>query len=276
MNLKLSDLSAAVLLAATATAITATAPAQAATALINFETSPLLAAGPSIYVAVPAAQTIVTAPATFSGGVVLGLATFFPAIAFATPPNVYGTADFGNRLARQITIDINPLFATTEVSFALFNGEVFNQTYIVNAFRGTALVASQTLPSISPNFVSGYGLVDVVSAGGITSVTIAPAGTPAVWDFLIDSVAFNQNITSTNNPPPPPVDQPPTPHVHGHRHGHGEGEIELLDINFGDDINDIRGSVIVITPVPEPATWASMLLGLAGIGFSTLRRHRAA
>ena len=271
MSIKLSDLSAAILLAATTTAM---APAQATTALINFETTPVLARGPSIFVAVPAAQTIVSEPATFSGGVVLGFATFFPAIAFATPPNVYGTADFGNKLAKQLTIDINPLFATTEVSFALFNGEVFNQTYIVNAFKGATLVASQTLPSISPNFVSGYGLVDVISAGGITSVTIAPTGAPAVWDFLIDSVAFNQSIGSIINPPPAPVDQPPTPHVHGHRHGHGEGEIELLDVNFGDDINDIRGSVIVITPVPEPATWASMLLGLSSIGLSSLLRRR--
>ena len=273
MRTKLSDAVAlaVVLLAATGTT---TAQAQAVTALVNFETSPTLAAGPSIYVAVPAAQTIVSVPATFSGGVVLGFATFFPAISFATPPNVYGTADFGNKLARQLTIDINPQFPTTEVSFALFNGEVFKQSYIVNAFNGTTLVASQTLPSISANFVSGYGLVDVVSAGGITSVTIAPVGAPAVWDFLIDSVAFNQNITGTTNPPPPPVDQPPTPHVHGHRHGHGEGEIELLDVNFGDDINDIRGSVIVNSPVPEPSTWASMLLGLCGVGLSAQLRRK--
>ncbi len=110
-----------------------------------------------------------------------------------------------------------------------------------------------------------------------TSVTIAPIGAPAVWDFLIDSVAFNQSIGSIINPPPAPVDQPPTPHVHGHRHGHGhgEGEIEWLGVNFGDDINDIRGSVIVITPVPEPATWVSMLLGLWAICLSTLLRRRS-
>lgn len=69
--------------------------ARAATGLVTFD-PPTSPQGPSIYVAVPGPQTIVTPEASFSGGVVLGLATFFPAIAFATTPNVYGTADFGH------------------------------------------------------------------------------------------------------------------------------------------------------------------------------------
>jgi PEP-CTERM motif len=247
------------------------ASAQTTPALVNFETVPALAAGPSIFVAVPGPQTVSTTPATFSGGVVLGSATFFPAIAFATVPNVYGTADFGNGLARALTISINPSFSTTEVSFALFNGEVFNESYLVQAFNGANLVASQTLNSIAPNFNSGYGLVDLVAVGGITKVTIAPTTQRPVWDFLIDSVAFNQNI-GTIIPPPPPEYYPSVPPVHGHRHGHGEGEIELLQVNFGDDVNDIRGSVVVVQ-VPEPSSWAMMLIGL--LGCVTIAKHRA-
>ena len=250
-----------------------TSPANATVALVDFENTPSLATGPSIYVAVPGPQTITTAPATFTGGVVLGFATFFPAIAFATKPNVYGSADFGNGLSKSISINVNPTFATTEVSFALFNGETFNQSYTVNAFNGATLVANQTLNSLAPNFNSGYGLVDLNNAGGITSVTIAPTGTPAVWDFLIDTVAFNQNITSIINAPPPPVVQPATPAIHGHRHGHKKGEVELVEVNFGDDINDIRGSVLVVTtPIPEPSSGAMLLAGLAGVGFVAFRR----
>lgn len=260
-----------------AVAGTGMSPAHAATALVDFETNPALAAGPNIYVALPGPQTIVTAPATFTGGVVLGFATFFPAIAFATVPNVYGTADFGNGLSNTMTITTDPGFATTEVSFALFNGETFNQSYSVQAFNGATLVASQTLNSIAPNFNSGYGLVDIIALGGISSVTITPIGAPLVWDYLIDTVAFNQSILSIINPPPLPVVQPPVPPVHGHRHGHKKGEIELVEVNFGDDVNDIRGSVVVINaPIPEPSTWALMLAGCVATGFVAARRTRRA
>lgn len=264
MNIKLASVIAAGVAIVLAIGIS---PVRATTALVDFETTPSLGTGPSIYVAVPAMQTITTTPATFSGGVVLGFATFFPAISFATPPNVYGTADFANGLPEQLSIAIDPAFTTTEVSFALFNGEVFNQTYTVDAFNGSTLVANQTLTNMAPNFNSGYGLVDLVSAGGITSVTIAPVGNPSAWDFLIDTVAFNQNINTLPSPPPPPVVQPPAPPVQGRRHGHGE--TELVEVNFGDDVNDIKGSVQV---VPEPASYILMLVGLGSLGFIAIRK----
>lgn len=263
----------------------AAAPAGAVTGVVTFD-PPGDAQGPSIFVAVPGQQTIVKPEATFTGGVLLGFATFFPAIAFATSPNVYGTADFGNNLARTLTITANPNFFTTQVSFALFNGETFAQTYQVNAFKGATIVASQTLTNMAPNFNSGYGIVDVSSAGGIDQVVIAPTGNPAAYDFLIDTVAFNQSITSVipSLPPPPPSVDPSqpiviqTPPVHGRRHGRkkGEGETELLEVNFGDDINDIRGSVLVVTQVPEPSTWAMMILGACWVGFSAVRRRKPA
>ena len=200
--------------------------AQAAVGLVDFD-PPTTPQGPSIFVAVPGPQTIVTPEASFSGGVVLGLATFFPAIQFATAPNVYGTADFGHGLATSLTIDINPSFVTTEVSFALFNGETFLQSYVVNAFNGSTQVASQAANNILPNFNSGFALVDMVNAGGITSVTIHAVNPPGVRDFLIDTVAFNQSISSVvPNAPPPPITLPPvtvtytepdTIDVHGHK-----------------------------------------------------------
>ena len=242
-------------------------------ALVNFD-PPSFSQGPSIYVAVPGPETLVTTPATFSGGVLLGFATFFPAIAFATAPNVYGSADFGNHLSNTMTIATDPAFATTEVSFALFNGETFNQSYTVDAFNGASLVASQTLTNVAPNFNSGYGLIDLNSLGGITSVTITPTGAPTVWDYVIDTVAFNQNITSVVNAPPPPVIQPPTPPVQGHLHGHGEGETELVEVNFGDDINDIRGSVLTVTPAPTPEPKTSILVLAGLVGVVVLHRKR--
>jgi hypothetical protein len=263
-----------------AIAATRAASATPIPTLVNFD-PPTTAQGPSIYVAVPHSQTIVTTPATFSGGVVLGFATFFPAISFATVPNVYGTADFGNGLSESLSIAIDPTFFTNEVSFALFNGETFNQSYSVNAFNGASLVASQTLTSVSPNFNSGYGLIDLNSALGITNVTITPDGIPSFWDYLIDTVAFNQSITtSVNTPAPPSTPLPPTPPVQGHGHGKGNGETELVEVNFGDDVNDIRGSVLPVTPLvdppapvpaqtPEPASY---MLALTGMGFIAVAR----
>jgi hypothetical protein len=248
-------------------------------ALVDFD-PPSVAQGPSIYVAVPGPQTIVTTPATFSGGVALGFATFFPAISFATAPNVYGTADFGNNLSNTLNIDIDPAFATTEVSFALFNGETFNQSYTVDAFDGAGLVASQTLTNIAPNFNSGYGLFDLTNPGGITSLVIAPTGAPTTWDFLIDSAGFNENIINGVNPPPPPSFQPPAPPVQGHLHGHGEGETELVEVNFGDDVNNIRGTVLLVTNLtltstPEPQAYMLALSGLLCL-VPFLRKRRAA
>ena len=267
--------------------------AQAAVGLVTFD-PPSTAQGPNIFVAVPAPQTIVTPQATFTGGVVLGLATNFPAIQYATSPNVYGTANFGNGLAKTLTIDIAPGFATTQVSFALFNGETFLQSYVVDAFNGSTRVASQALPNILPNFNSGFALVDVSSATGITSVTVNAVNPPVVWDFLIDTVAFNQSITSVvpNAPPPPvyvpnqpaPVTLPPvtvtytepdTIDAHGHKQKGKTRTLQNQVINYGDDIHDAKGHFeTLLSPVPESSTSVLLLAGLAALGQVSLRRAR--
>jgi hypothetical protein len=266
--------------------------AQAVTGLVDFD-PPGTPQGPSIYVAVPAAQTIVAPEAEFSGGVVLGLATFFPAIQFATGPNVYGTADFGNGLSTALTVNINPAFTTTEVSFALFNGETFNQTYLVNAYNGASLVASQTVANILPNFNSGYALVDVIASGGMTRLTIEAVNPPGAWDFLIDTVAFNQNIIDVfpNMPPPPvyppnvtpPVTMPPVTVTytepdqidsHGHKQKGKTKTVLNQVINFGDDSNNAKGHFETLTsPVPESSTSALLLAGLAVVASKSRRRR---
>ena len=265
--------------------LTSAQPTSAAVALINFD-PPGTPLGPSTYVAAGGQQTIATAPATFTGGVVLGFATFFPAISFATAPNVYGTADFGIGLAHTLDIAVDPAFATSEVSFALFNGETFAQSYVATAFDGSTQVASQSLFNIPANFNSGYATVDLI-APNITRISIAPIGAPSVWDFLIDTVAFNQNITQGVNSlpppaiPPPPVFIPPPPVLvtvdDGHHHSH---EVEL-ELNYG-DTNDGRGTLNSLNnipppiqaPAPEPASWALLLAGFGGIG-ALMRSRRS-
>lgn len=288
-----SSVSAALSFAAALTGLAAawSQPASAAVALVNFD-PPGTPQGPSTYVAAGQQQTITSSPATFTGGVVLGFATFFPAITFATAPNVYGTADFGVGLGRTLNIAVDPGFATTEVSFALFNGETFGVSYTATAFDGATPVASQTLANIASNFNSGFGIVDLTAAN-ITNVVIAPIGAPAVWDFLIDTVAFNQSVQQgvVSLPPPivapPPVFVPPPQvQVVDPSNSHKTVTVDLVygDTNDGlnslnshrhaDDIAPLVVQADLLTAVPEPATWALMLAGFGGAG-ALLRRRRA-
>jgi hypothetical protein len=168
---------------------------QASTAFLTFDDRPL---GPPLF-GDPAA-TIIYPQATFSGGTILGNPTNFPAETFATSPNVYGTTDGVTGYLETLTIAINPLFPTDEVSFPVFNGETFTQSYTVAAFNASMnLLVSQdfTLP---PNLTDGFAIADLMSSG-IAFVTIMPDGAPASFDFLIDSVALNQSVQQAAGSP---------------------------------------------------------------------------
>lgn len=167
--------------------------AQAATAFITFDD---LATGPDNYPAAsPSPQTIIYPQATFTGGVILGNATNFPAQSFATSPNIYATSWFGTNLSDMLTITINPSFPTNEVSFPLFNGLTTSQSYTVSAFDASNnLLTSQHLPNIASTTSSGFAIVDLVALG-IMSVTITPDSIPdGRWNFAIDSIALNQSL----------------------------------------------------------------------------------
>lgn len=267
--------------------------AHAATGLVTFD-PPGTDQGPSIFVAVPAMQTITAPEATFSGGVALGFATFFPAIAFATAPNVYGTANFGNGLSTSLTIDVAPSFQATQVGFALFNGETFTQSYRVDAYNGANLVATQTVADILPNWNSGFALVDIGSAAGITKVNITPINAPGAWDFLIDTVVFNQTVQQAYPQiPPPPIYTPQSPPPvtmtpvtvtytdpdttdgHGHKQKGKTHTLENQFINYGDDNNNAKGHFEdVMSPVPEAPTPLLLVAGLGLMGLKLRRRVR--
>jgi len=165
--------------------------------VVNFETVPPEPAGPSTFGG-PAQNITVPGVATFSGGTILGFATNFPGIVYATPPNVYGTE---SGYSETLTITVDPAFAATEVSFPIFNGNTTAVSYVATAFDGATQVAQQIFLSVPANFNSGYALADLM-ASNITSVTIAPQGSPAFFDFLIDTVAFNESVTAAVAPEP--------------------------------------------------------------------------
>lgn len=177
------------------------------TILINFETVPPEPTGPSYFADVPAMQTIVVpGVATITGGVILGDETNLPAQSFGTPPNVYGTAGFGNGLSSTITMMFNPAFGTVdEVSFPVFNGSTTVESYLVDAYDGATLAGSQTLTNVPSNGSSGFGIIDL-KAPAITEITVAPVALDASccngWDFSVDSIALNESVQQAVTPEP--------------------------------------------------------------------------
>jgi hypothetical protein len=184
-----------------------TGTALAGTILINFETVPPEPTGPSLFAdAGPSETIVVPGVATFTGGVILGNETNLPAQSFGTPPNVYGTAGFGDNLSSTLTIAFNSAFGNVdEVSFPLFNGSTSTESYVVDAFDGVTMVGSQTLSNVASNGSSGFGIINLTAAT-ITQVTIAPTALNASccsgWDFSIDSVAVNESVQQAFVPEP--------------------------------------------------------------------------
>jgi hypothetical protein len=176
------------------------------TLLINFETLPVEPTGPGYFASAGPAQTI-TVPevATITGGVILGGEANLPAQAFGTPPNIYGTAGFGDNLSPTLTMAFNSAFPVTQVSFPVFNGATIAESYLIDAYNGAAVVASQTLSNLPSNTSGGYAITDL-SAVNITSVTIAPTALndSAVngWDFSVDSIALNETVQQAFVPEP--------------------------------------------------------------------------
>jgi hypothetical protein len=72
---------------------------------------------------------------------------------------------------------------------------------VATAFDGATQVAQQTFANVPSNGNSGYVLADLI-APDITSVKITPQGAPTSFDFLIDTVAFNEPVTAAVSPEP--------------------------------------------------------------------------
>lgn len=187
---------------------------------IDFDVFPTLPAGPSTFAAAGATQTItIPGKVSISGGVVLGYPTNIPAINFATTPNLYGTASPSGvpavqgdpSLSPNIVIQFDPLYEVTSVEGLLFNGNTEVTDYTVRAFSGTDEVDSQVFSNLASNLNEGNTTFSLVSASSlITSVVFEPESN-TVWDYFIDTLAFNTSIENAADRNIPSGENPDTP-----------------------------------------------------------------
>ncbi|MEZ5932695.1 MAG: hypothetical protein R3F54_12190 [Alphaproteobacteria bacterium] len=173
--------------------------------IIDFESVPPLATGPSVFADAGPAQDITIGGVTFSGGVVLGFPTFLPATPFATTPNLYSTANHpaggavgDPSLQPALSITLDGAVAATTIEGLLFNGLIDVDSFLIQAFSGAALVDSVSLDNLPANLANGFDVFRLDSGGAIIDlVTIAAdlsdpfAGE---WDFFIDTIAINEPI----------------------------------------------------------------------------------
>jgi len=158
--------------------------------VVDFENVPPLPTGPSVWGPTGPMQTIIVPGfVTITGGVVLGNPTYFPAIAYCTPPNVYGTTGgVDPSLQPLITIEIDPGFYVNEVHGVLCNGNNHPVDYLVEAYFGATVVDSQFFDNMPRNSDSGFGLISVANEP-ITSLVITPEDL-SDWVFFVDTLTF--------------------------------------------------------------------------------------
>ena len=49
--------------------------------------------------------------------------------------------------------------------------------------------------------------------------------------------------------------------------------LDTTDLSLG---KELYGHMLTVAPVPEPSTWAIMILGFAGVGYMAYRRRKTA
>lgn len=172
---------------------------------IDFEENPAIETGPSLFRdAGPQRAVTADGRVTVNGGVVLGFPTNFPAVDFATSPNVYGTASKSfdpmiSELSPNITIDIDSDYTVNRVEGLLFNGVTSPQDYRITALSNGEEVTSQFFEQMPANLSEGNVAFSLISDGApITQVVFEPED-DAHWDYIIDTLAFNLPIAEAVN-----------------------------------------------------------------------------
>jgi hypothetical protein len=182
--------------------------------IIDFEDTPNLLTGPSLFEDAGAAQEISIGGVTLNGGVVLGFPTNFFAPEFSTAPNVYGTAFHPSggvvaspTLLPTVSISIDSGLAAQTVEGLLFNGLINLDTFTINAFSGGSVVDSLLFENVPSNLDAGFSVFRLNSGGSAIDLVEISAdlggSLPGEWDFFIDTVAIGVPIEDVLEPDNP-------------------------------------------------------------------------
>lgn len=178
------------------TAMTATANAGITAYTVDFDDRPL---GPDTYAAAGPEQILDYAGGQiqFSGGVILGFPVNFPAVDFATEPNVYASSNLGDpTLSDTLAIDINLGGAGASlVQGLLFNGESQVNDFMVTAYDLSGAVVDSAMYNIAANTDSGAAIFSMSSdSDNIYRVEFQEFNTDGAWNMLLDTITFNREI----------------------------------------------------------------------------------
>jgi PEP-CTERM motif len=163
--------------------------------------------------------------------------------------------------------------ANPALSFVPFKGLSFGDSTFSKTTTGGSLVMNNS-PSLFSNF-NNFGSFNLTSAGFtytgdtfslLVSFTV-PSTTPAgeLVTANLSGTVVNSSSTGIT------IDFDNTPHAFTFSGGSGFLTVNDISLLAPGSSAPVTG---VITAVPEPSSWAMMILGFAGIGFMAYRRKQ--
>jgi PEP-CTERM motif-containing protein len=169
-----------------------------------------------------------------------------------------------------------------------YNGPT-NYSFTFDTFPGADVgIDVQGFMQLGTTFNTTFGIigsVNILNIGGfITSSTLGLSSAPIFGPYLPETLANNVFFPGSL-PFFPPIDN------HGFSFATGTGGTGLgfriyvdtadpLDVTSFDGLTPLftrLGGTLTftpVTPIPEPSTWAMMILGFAGVGFMACRRKQ--
>jgi len=145
---------------------------------------------------------------------------------------------------------------------------------IVNGTTG----GGGNVPVYTADGIFGAGSYNFSAAVADVCCNLSFGNNPNAASQLLFEISFNGFLTNTliaqytTNPPDAGMFNP----VNASFTANQAFRLRIIDGSLDASGNDFAIDNISITAVPEPSTWAMMLLGFAGVGFMAYRRKSKA